>query len=87
MNRVISYNIDQKINTAIVQLRKQKHRGGIRLITDEDVLPESQAYMEYADGHIDVVEFSKDFRTYTFVKTLNKSEVRLIQEKYRLVNA
>lgn len=88
MVQTIKYNIDKKISAAIVQLRKQKHQAGYPfMITDEDELPENQAYMEYADGHIKVVEFSQDYRTYNSVKTLNQAETTSLRKKYHLENA
>ena len=86
--QIINYNINQKISTAIVLLRKQKHQAGHPfMITDEEELPENQAYMEYADGRIDIVEFSNDYRTYAHLKTLNPQEEALIRQKYNLENA
>ena len=84
----INYNFNQKINGAIVQLRKQKHKAGFPfMITDEEELLENQAYMEYADGHIDIVEFSKDYRDYKSLKTLNEQESFFLRQKYNLENA
>ena len=57
------------------------------MIDDSETLPSNQAYMEYADGSIEIVEFSKDYRDYFTVKKLNKSEVSIIREKYHLDNA
>ncbi len=84
----INYNFNQKINGAIVQLRKQKHKAGFPfMITDEEELPENQAYMEYADGHVEIVEFSKDYRDYKPLKTLNEKESFFLRQKYNLENA
>ena len=57
------------------------------MITDEEELLENQAYMEYADGHIDIVEFSKDYRDYKSLKTLNEQESFFLRQKYNLENA
>ena len=84
----INYNFDQKINGAIIQLRKQKHKAGFPfMITDEEELLENQAYMEYADGHIEIVEFSKDYGNYTLLKILNAQETSILRQKYNLENA
>jgi activator of HSP90 ATPase len=84
----INYNFNQKINGAIVQLRKQKHQAGFPfMITDEKELLENQAYMEYADGHIEIVEFTKDYRDYRLLKTLNEQEVSTLRQKYNLEDA
>jgi hypothetical protein len=88
MTQIIHYNIDQKIASAVALLREQKHSDGYPfMITDEDELSDSQAYMEYSDGHIEVVEFSKNFRHYTSIKNLNQHETKIVRQKYHLENA
>lgn len=86
--QTITYNFDKRIEQSILSLRKQKHQAGFPfMIDDSETLSSNQAYMEYADGSIEVVEFSKDYRDYFTVKKLNKSEVSIIREKYHLDNA
>lgn len=88
MMQVIRYNIDQKIASAVARLREQKHLAGYPfMITDEDDLPDRQAYMEYSDGHIEIVEFSKDFQNYTTIKNLTFQEAKIIRQKFHLENA
>ncbi|MEY4539760.1 MAG: hypothetical protein RLZZ306_1517 [Bacteroidota bacterium] len=84
----LTYNFDQKIEQSILTLRKQKHLAGFPfMIDDSEELPSNQAYMEYADGTIEIVEFSTDYRDYFSVRKLTKAEVLKIQEKHHLTNA
>jgi hypothetical protein len=86
--QILTYNFDKKIEQSILTLRKQKHLAGFPfMIDDSEELPSNQAYMEYADGTIEIVEFSADYRDYFSVRRLTKSEVSKIQEKHHLTNA
>jgi hypothetical protein len=86
--QILTYNFDKKIEQSILTLRKQKHLAGFPfMIDDSEELPSNQAYMEYADGTIEIVEFSTDYRDYFSVRKLTKAEVSKIQEKHHLTNA
>ena len=86
--QTINYDINQRIAGAIRQLRKKKHQEGFPfMIIDNDVLPDNQAFMEYSDGHIELVEFTKNFDNYTLLKKLSSKETINLREKYNLVDA
>jgi hypothetical protein len=86
--QTLTYNFDKRIEQSILTLRKQKHLAGFPfMIDDSEELPSNQAYMEYADGSIEIVEFSVDYRDYFLIRKLTESEVLKIQEKYHLTNA
>lgn len=86
--QILTYNFDKRIEQSILMLRQQKHQAGFPfMIDDSDDLPSNQAYMEYADGTIEIVEFGADYRDYFMIRKLNKSEVSKIREKYHLNNA
>jgi hypothetical protein len=86
--QTLTYNFDKRIEQSILTLRKQKHLAGFPfMIDDSEELPSNQAYMEYADGSIEIVEFSVDYRDYFLIRKLTKSEILKIQEKYHLTNA
>lgn len=86
--QTISYDINQKIADAIQQLRKQKHKDGFPfMIIDKETLPNNQAYMEYSDGHIELVEFTKNYDNYSILKNLSSKETLSLREKYKLCDA
>lgn len=86
--QLLNYNFDKRIERSILNLRQQKHEAGFPfMIDDSEELSSSQVYMEYADGRIEIVEFSADYTEYHKVRELNQLEVFMIREKYHLNNA
>jgi hypothetical protein len=66
-------------------LHKQKHQAGFPfMIDDSEELSSNQVYMEYADGRIEIVEFTVDYTEYYTVRQLNQTEVLKVREKYHL---
>ncbi|WP_439557497.1 hypothetical protein [Dyadobacter sp.] len=81
----IRYNIQERVVNALVKLREEKHQAGFPfMISDSASLPSNQAYMEYKNGRVDVVEFSGDFKDYHLVRALSDEEIKTFREKYRL---
>lgn len=81
----INFNINQRIETTLLQLRQQKHKAGFPfMVTDASALPENQAYMEYADGKVEIVEFTQDYKDYFVIRTLGIKEAADFRTKYRL---
>ena len=81
----VTYNINQRIENALVKLRKQKHQAGFPfIVTDFLFLPEKQAFMEYPDGKVELVQFTKEQETFTLVCVLNSKEVINFRVKYQL---
>ncbi len=86
--QTLTYNFDKRVEQSIMMLRQQKHLAGFPfMIEGKGELSLNQAYMEYPDGHIEIVEFSNDFRDYSFVRKLNNAEVAVIRSKYHLEDA
>ena len=86
--QTLTYNFDKRIEQSIMMLRQQKHLAGFPfMIEGKGELSLNQAYMEYPDGHIEIVEFSNDFRDYTSVRKLSNTEIAIIRSKYHLENA
>lgn len=86
--QTLTYNFDKRIEQSIMMLRQQKHLAGFPfMIEGKGELPLNQAYMEYPDGHIEIVEFSEDFRDYSTIRQLDKLEMSIIRSKYHLENA
>ena len=81
----VTYNINQRIEDALVKLRQQKHEAGFPfMIIDFSFLPENQAFMEYPDGKVELVEFTKEQETFTFIRVLDSKEVSDFRVKYQL---
>ena len=81
----INFNINQRLETALIQLRQQKHQAGFPfMITDGSILPDNQAFMEYQDGKIEVVEFTKNYEDYFVIRSLNAKESIEFRKKYKL---
>lgn len=82
MTQVI-YSFDNTIKQTIQLLRLQKHQAGFPfMIESRGELNSNQAFMEYANGIIEVVEFDKEFRSYSFVRRLSSIEASEIRQKY-----
>lgn len=85
MQQTLNYNFDKRVTHLILQLRKNKHEAGFPfMIDDTESLPSNQVYMEYADGKIEVVEFSTGYTDYYAVRKLNVSESQLVRDKFQL---
>ena len=83
--QVLNYNFDKRIESSILLLRKQKHQAGFPfMIDDSEELSSNQVYMEYADGRIEIVEFTTNYTEYYTVRQLNQAEVLKVREKYHL---
>ena len=81
----VTYNINQRIENALVKLRKQKHQAGFPfMISDFSFLPENQAFMEYPDGKVELVQFTKEQETFTLIRVLDSKEVSDFRVKYQL---
>ena len=81
----INYDINQRLESALIQLRQQKHKAGFPfMITDITMLPENQAFMEYQDGKIEVVEFTKNYEDYYVIRVLDLKESVDFRIKYKL---
>lgn len=83
--QTIHYNVSKKIGNALTELRKQKHLSGFPfMIVDKSILPDSQAFMEYSDGTVEIVEFTSDFNDYHLVKVLDHQDALDFRLKYQL---
>jgi len=83
--QTITYNVGKKIGGALTELRKQKHKSGFPfMVVDKDFLPDRQAYMEYQDGKVEVVEFTNDYNDYYVVRVLDHKDAINFRLKYQL---
>ena len=81
----VTYNINQRIENALVKLRKQKHQAGFPfMISDFFFLPENQVFMEYPNGKVELVQFTKEQETFTLIRVLDSKEVSDFRVKYQL---
>lgn len=83
--QALEYNFDKRIAKRIISLRKQKHEAGFPfMIESNGELPANQAYMEYPDGRVEIVEFDDKFQDYITIKALNKTELSSFHLKYKI---
>ncbi|MCF0054980.1 hypothetical protein [Dyadobacter sp. CY356] len=83
--QTIRYNIRKTVGNALTELRKQKHQSGYPfMVIDKLALPDSQAFMEYQDGKVEIVEFTGDYNDYHLVEILNEQEAVDFRLKYNL---
>lgn len=83
--QTIRYNVRKTIGSALTELRKEKHRSGFPfMVVDKLVLPDSQAFMEYQDGKVEIVEFTSDYNDYHVVKVLDHNDAMDFRLKYHL---
>ncbi len=86
--QALNYNFDKRIGERIISLRKQKHDAGFPfMIESNGELPTNQAYMEYADGRVEIVEFHDKFQNYVSLRELNKVELSNFRQKYQMQDA
>jgi hypothetical protein len=86
--QLLTYNFDQRIEQSILLLREQKHQAGFPfMIEGMGELPNNQAYMEYADGSIEVVAFSANYQDYYTIRKLTEVEIKVLHQRYHLENA
>ncbi|MFD2522492.1 hypothetical protein [Emticicia soli] len=86
--RVLNYNFESRVTKRITTLRKQKHEAGFPFMVESyGELPTNQAYMEYADGRVEIVEFDDKFQDYASIKELKGKDLSDFRQKYKLQDA
>ena len=77
--------LETRLHEALVDSRRQKHAAGFPfMITDREQLPTNEAYMEYSDGSVKIVQFTADHRDYQPVRELPPHEAPAILRKHGL---
>lgn len=85
--QLLSDNFDKKIKQSIFRLRQAKHQAGHPfMIEGSGELAPNQAYMEYADGRIEIVVFEADYQDYHPIRLLTTIEARILRKKYLIEN-
>jgi hypothetical protein len=85
MFRLTTENLTNKITHSLIKLRKEKHQAGEPfMITDDGSLSNNQAFLEFGDGEIQLVEFSNDYHNYEIISTLSKKESNQLRKKHHL---
>jgi hypothetical protein len=86
--QILNYNFDKRISQRISRLRKQKHEAGFPfMIESNGELSANQAYMEYPDGRVEIVEFDNKFQDYVSIKALSKVELSNFRQNYKFQDA
>ncbi|HMU11080.1 MAG TPA: hypothetical protein PKC54_13810 [Ferruginibacter sp.] len=71
-------------NHAIKMLRKHKHALGFPFMINTKDLPDHHCYLEYPDGHINLVTIRKDKTDFEIVAELTLEQSNLIRKKYKI---
>lgn len=64
---------------AVKKLRELKLKKGIPFMINSKQLPSNQAYLEYPDGSISIVQIYKSALDFTVVKKLDESEIEIVR--------
>lgn len=70
---------------AVKKLRKSKLARGRPFMINDSSLPQGQCYLEYPDGHIDLVKLSALDADFDVIRSLSAKEAVGIKEKYHLL--
>lgn len=77
----------QKAGTeAVRRLRKQKLSSGHPFMINSKKLPAGQCYLEYPDGHIELVSITPSKRDFHTIRQFTKSQSINIRRQYHLVD-
>ncbi len=70
---------------AVRKLRENKLKNGHPFMINSNTLPSNQAYLEYPNGSIAIVEIYKSALDFTIVKQLDPIEITTVRLKYNLL--
>lgn len=69
---------------AVRKLRENKLKNGHPFMINSSSLPSNQAFLEYPNGSIAIVEIYKSGFDFVIVKQLNPTEINSVRLKYNL---
>ena len=69
---------------AVRKLRENKLQNGLPFMINSKFLPSNQAYLEYPNGSIAIVQIYKSAQDFTIIKQLSNNEINTIRIKHNL---
>ncbi|MEP7264382.1 MAG: hypothetical protein ABI772_07790 [Bacteroidota bacterium] len=69
---------------AVKKLRESKLEKGLPFMINTRSLPSNQAYLEYPNGSISIVQIFKSAYDFTLVKQLDTNEIQAVRSRYHL---
>lgn len=79
-------DIQKAGNEAVRRLRRQTLSSGHPFMVNSKKLPKGQCYLEYPDGHIELVSIAPNNRDFYIVRPFTKDESIIIRRQYHLVD-
>lgn len=79
-------DIQKTGNEAVRRLRRQKLSTGRPFMINSKKLPKGQCYLEFPDGHIELVSITPTKRDFHIIKQFTNSQSINIRMQYHLVD-
>lgn len=71
-------------SNAVKKLRENKLQKGLPFMINSKTLPSNQAYLEYPNGSIAIVQIYKSAQEFTIIKELDIYEINNLRARYNL---
>jgi hypothetical protein len=82
MNEV--HELEQRGTNAVRQLRINRLRQGYPFMISSRSLPSNQSYLEYPEGKIMLVTYTRNAKDFTEVRELSRQEISRLREQFDL---
>ena len=79
-------DIQKAGNEAVRRLRKQKLSSGHPFMINSKKLPKGQCYLEFPNGHIELVSIASTKRNFHTIRQFTNDESTKIRMQHHLVN-
>lgn len=79
-------DIQKAGNEAVRRLRRQKLSSGRPFMINSKKLPKGQCYLEFPDGHIELVTIASNKRDFHIIRQFTNSESIDIRRQYHLLD-
>jgi hypothetical protein len=80
----ITEELEQLGTDAVRQLRISRLRRGFPFMISSRSLPSDQSYLEYPEGRIILVTYTRNAKDFTELRELSNEEVSRIREQFEL---
>lgn len=77
-------DIQKAGNEAVRRLRRQKLSSGHPFMINSKKLPKGQCYLEFPDGHIELVSIAPTKRDFNIIRQFTNSQSMKIRRQHRL---
>lgn len=83
MSKIVE-ELEQLGTAAVKQLRISRLKKGFPFMISSRTLPSDQSYLEFPEGRIIIVTYTRNAKDFTELRELSSHEISSVREKYDL---